>query len=411
MPIDMSGALKPRIDALITEAKKWEKSNNGEKAATCYRQAAFLTGQYADATKLSDIRQRRLDNAKGLLQLANSIEKGTSRPAGAGGRRHPYKAANGKPAGPRSSSGPANDASETEDDFESIIEQFITRSSVTWDDIYGLEETKKEIKLAYGLEFVRKPQGVNVRGWRKILLYGPPGTGKTLLAAATSNQLKATFYNVSLDSILSKWFGESSKITHSLFESASRNAPSVIFIDEIDGIAGKRGGEQSSADRRILNTFLTEMDGLKAKGEDPFVLIMAATNRPWDLDDAIVSRFEKNISVPLPGPEVRVGILNIHLTKTGIANDFPLEELADLTEGYSGRELEQIVRGLVMGIVVEMNPDLPLQVDQGPEVLSRQTLKLRPITRFDWEKELAKTPAKVTSETTERLRQWELSFE
>jgi len=260
--------------------------------------------------------------------------------------------------------------------------------------------------MTYGLEFVQKPLGVDIRGWRKILLYGPPGTGKTLLASATSNHLDATFYSVRLDSLLSKWFGESSKIVHALFESAASHAPSVVFIDELDSVAGKRGGEQSSADLRLVNTFLTELDGFKDKDEDPFVLIMAATNRPWDLDDAIISRFEKRIAVPLPDLEARKGIIDIHLKKTGFQNKVSLDALGQMTKGYSGRELDQIIRGLVMNIVTEMNPDLADLADLGPQALSKEMLQLRPIKLPDWAGVLERTPAKTTQEVMNRLKDW-----
>ena len=138
---------------------------------------------------------------------------------------------------------------------------------------------------------------------------------------------------------------------------------------------------------------------------------MAATNRPWDLDDAIISRFEKHIVVPLPDIKARKGIIDIHLNKTGFQNEVPLDELASMTEGYSGRELEQIIRGLVMAIVAEMNPDLADHVDRGTQALSKEILQLRPIKRQDWEDVIARTPAKTTREVMDRLREWESNFE
>ena len=415
MPIDMSGSLGSAITTHIAEAKKLEKARDPEQAAIVYRQAAYLMRQFADAAPLVDVRQSRIARSDRLLSLADALDQGEQAPSAvtrrAGNASAVEKAKTGRSSTTSDTQTSPRDDEDAGEEFESQVAQLITRASVSWDDIAGLEDTQREIKLAYGLEFVRKPPGVDIRGWRRILLYGPPGTGKTLLASATSNQLSATFYNVRLDSLLSKWFGESSKIVHALFESAANHAPSVIFIDELDSVAGQRGGEQSSADRRIVNTFLTELDGLKGNDDTPFVLIMAATNRPWDLDDAIISRFEKHIVVPLPDIKARKGIIDIHLNKTGFKNEVPLDELASMTEGYSGRELEQIIRGLVMGIVAEMNPDLADHVDRGPQALSKEILQLRPIKRQDWEDVIARTPAKTTREVMDRLREWESNFE
>jgi len=410
MPVDMSGSFGSAINARLADAKKLEKAKNLDQAATVYRQAAYLMRQFADIAPLEDVRKSRLVRVEHLLSLADSLDQNEQAPRTAIRRTANTSVGENTRSVRPSASGPApappRDSADANEDFESQIDQLITRASVSWDDIAGLEETQQEIKMTYGLEFVQKPLGVDIRGWRKILLYGPPGTGKTLLASATSNHLDATFYSVRLDSLLSKWFGESSKIVHALFESAASHAPSVVFIDELDSVAGKRGGEQSSADLRLVNTFLTELDGFKDKDEDPFVLIMAATNRPWDLDDAIISRFEKRIAVPLPDLEARKGIIDIHLKKTGFQNKVSLDALGQMTEGYSGRELDQIIRGLVMNIVTEMNPDLADLADLGPQALSKEMLQLRPIKLPDWEGVLERTPAKTTQEVMNRLKDW-----
>jgi SpoVK/Ycf46/Vps4 family AAA+-type ATPase len=410
MPVDMSGSFGSAINARLADAKKLEKAKNLDQAATVYRQAAYLMRQFADIAPLEDVRKSRLVRVEHLLSLADSLDQNEQAPRTAIRRTANTSVGENTRSVRPSASGPApappRDSADANEDFESQIDQLITRASVSWDDIAGLEETQQEIKMTYGLEFVQKPLGVDIRGWRKILLYGPPGTGKTLLASATSNHLDATFYSVRLDSLLSKWFGESSKIVHALFESAASHAPSVVFIDELDSVAGKRGGEQSSADLKLVNTFLTELDGFKDKDEDPFVLIMAATNRPWDLDDAIISRFEKRIAVPLPDLEARKGIIDIHLKKTGFQNKVSLDALGQMTEGYSGRELDQIIRGLVMNIVTEMNPDLADLADLGPQALSKEMLQLRPIKLPDWEGVLERTPAKTTQEVMNRLKDW-----
>lgn len=408
MPLDMSGPLRSAIDSKFEDAKKQEAAGNQAKASQLYREASRLMHRYADTTKLADVKQQRLQTAKVWADLSKALTN----------QKQPVKTAvsdvpkSAPPQAGQSLARPtASSPSESDDALGAQVDQLISKASITWNDIGGLEETKRQIKLAYGLEFIGKPEGVNIQGWRKILLYGPPGTGKTLLAAATSNQLDATFYNVRLDSILSKFFGESSKLIHALFDSARNSSPSVIFVDEIDAVAGKRGGEQASSDRRLVNTFLTELDGMTGKDDDSFVLVMAATNRPWDLDEAMLSRFEKNVLVPLPDSDAREAIIKNRLDKMGFPCEVPVSELAEMTEGYSGREIEQIASGLVMMIVESVNPTLSATVDKGPEALAQNTLKIRPITREDWDTVLASAPPKVTSDVMDRLRQFEESFE
>jgi katanin p60 ATPase-containing subunit A1 len=181
----------------------------------------------------------------------------------------------------------------------------IHKSDVQWGDIGGLEDTKDSIKSAYALALAQKPAGVQVSSWRNLLMYGPPGTGKTLLAAATAGNLEATFFNVKVSSLLSKYFGESTKLISALFSVARRLSPAVIFLDEFESLTPVRGSGESGAERRIVSTLLAELDGLQAKDDTGFVLTICATNLPWLLDLAILSRFQRRIYVPLPDPDAR----------------------------------------------------------------------------------------------------------
>ncbi|MFM7930096.1 MAG: AAA family ATPase, partial [Pirellula sp.] len=152
------------------------------------------------------------------------------------------------------------------------------------------------------------------------MFYGFPGTGKTLLAAALCNALEATFYVVKCGDLLSKYYGESPKIVHALFEEARRQPQSIIFIDEFDALAGNRDGMDNSADRRLLVSLLTELDGIQHKGSGArknHVFTIAATNTPLVLDEAILSRFKRRIHIPLPDQAARKEMLKIHLSDRG----------------------------------------------------------------------------------------------
>src|SRR5205814_715183 len=155
----------------------------------------------------------------------------------------------------------------------------------------------------------------------------------------------SVFYNVKVSSILSKYFGESSKIISELYGTARDTSPSVVFLDEFESLAGQRDASDSGAERRILSTLLSELDGMDSKGRtDLYVLTIAATNRPWDLDNAVLSRFEKKILIPLPDETTRDRILKIHLQKKGFTTDVPYDELVRLTNGHSGREIERFCK-------------------------------------------------------------------
>ena len=285
---------------------------------------------------------------------------------------------------------PAPPQEEVSNEFVSQIEGMIHTSNLTWSSIGGLDETKEEIKLAYGIGLANTPQGVSLDGWKSMLFHGPPGTGKTMLAAATSGSIQATFFNVQVGQIVSKYFGESPKLISTLFEVARDRAPSVIFFDEFEALSSQRTGDESGAERRVLSTLLTEMDGLGSKGSDNYVLTIASTNVPWSLDKAILSRFQKKIYVPLPDEPAREAILEHELQGRGIESDISYTEFARQTDGYSGRELAAICQTIVNSIISSMNPQISELVDQGMAKLRNYTLKLRPINRQDVENAIRK---------------------
>ncbi|CAH8337480.1 unnamed protein product [Eruca vesicaria subsp. sativa] len=212
---------------------------------------------------------------------------------------------------------------------------------VTFADIGSLDETKESLQELVMLP-LRRPdlfKGGLLKPCRGILLFGPPGTGKTMMAKAIANEAGASFINVSMSTITSKWFGEDEKNVRALFTLAAKVSPTIIFVDEVDSMLGQRtrAGEHEAM-RKIKNEFMTHWDGLMSSPGDR-ILVLAATNRPFDLDEAIIRRFERRIMVGLPSVESREKILRTLLSKEKTENlDF--QELAQMTDGYSGSDLK-----------------------------------------------------------------------
>ncbi|KAK9045171.1 hypothetical protein V6N11_059060 [Hibiscus sabdariffa] len=214
---------------------------------------------------------------------------------------------------------------------------------VTFADIGALDETKESLQELVMLP-LRRPDLFNgglLKPCRGILLFGPPGTGKTMLAKAIANEAGASFINVSMSTITSKWFGEDEKNVRALFTLAAKVSPTIIFVDEVDSMLGQRTrvGEHEAM-RKIKNEFMAHWDGLLTKSGER-ILVLAATNRPFDLDEAIIRRFERRIMVGLPSIESREKILRTLLAKEKVV-DLDYKELAIMTEGYSGSDLKNL---------------------------------------------------------------------
>eukprot|EP01035_Chromulina_nebulosa_P019338 gene19338-25202_t len=180
--------------------------------------------------------------------------------------------------------------------------------------------------------------------WKGILLYGPPGTGKTLLAKAVSSMNNLTFFSCSSSSLISKWRGDSEKIINCLFQSARCMSPSIIFIDEIDALVSIRQSDEHEASRRMKTEFFAQMDGITNQNDSGRVIVLAATNCPWDLDTAILRRLEKRIYVPLPNSQARCDIFSIYLKDLTIDSKIDINNLAELTENYSGADIFVLCR-------------------------------------------------------------------
>jgi transitional endoplasmic reticulum ATPase len=224
-------------------------------------------------------------------------------------------------------------------------EVLIEKPNVKWEDIGGLDKVKQSLNEAveWPLKSPKDFERMGIRPPRGILLYGAPGTGKTLLAKAVATESKANFILVKGPELLSKWVGESEKAVREIFKKARQTAPTIIFFDEIDAIAPKRGAYSGThVTESVVNQILTEIDGLETMKD---VVVLAATNRPDMVDAALLrpGRFDRLILIPIPDKKTREEILKVH-TKNMPLKGVDLKKIADQTEGYSGSDIEALCR-------------------------------------------------------------------
>lgn len=219
------------------------------------------------------------------------------------------------------------------------------RPAVTFAEVGGLDEVKQRLNRSFLLP-LRQPEvfakfGKSLRGG--LLLYGPPGCGKTFIARALAGEIGARFVSIGLPDVLDMWLGESERKLHELFENARRNAPTVLFLDEVDALGQRRSNFKGSAGRNIVNQLLAEMDGVDGANRDLFVL--GATNHPWDIDTALrrPGRFDRLVFVPAPDVAARARILELRLSDRPTAGPLDLTRIARRAEGFSGADLAALV--------------------------------------------------------------------
>ena len=299
-----------------------------------------------------------------------------------------------------------------------------TNPNVSFDDIAELSQAKKALQEAVLLPLIIPDYFKGIRRpWRGVLLYGPPGTGKTMLAKALATQGKTTFFNVHSSSFASKWRGESEKLVRILFEMARFYAPTTIFIDEVDSLCSKRGeGNEGEGSRRVKAELLVQMEGVNSntsasaneKSEEDkrkIVTVMAATNRPWDLDDALRRRFEKRVYIPLPNEKGRLQLFNLNLKKIEVDQNINYDKLVKLTDGYSGADICNVCReASFMPMRRELLANRGRRVEDLVNDQDFRTKIRAPIVMNDFEKAISNISKSVSQKDLEVYDKWTKEF-
>ncbi|HET6799140.1 MAG TPA: AAA family ATPase, partial [Nitrososphaeraceae archaeon] len=244
---------------------------------------------------------------------------------------------------------------------------------VTYEDIGGLKNEVQKVREMIELP-LRHPEifeRIGIEAPKGVLLYGPPGTGKTLLAKAVANETNANFYAIGGPEIMSKFYGESEERLRETFKQAQENAPSIIFIDEIDSIAPKREEVSGDVEKRVVSQLLTLMDGIGSRGK---LVVIGATNRPDALDPALrrPGRFDREIEIGIPDQEGRFDILQIHTRGMPLTEDVNLESFAKITHGFVGADLEALSKEAAMRSLRRILPEINMEQTKIPvEVLNK----------------------------------------
>lgn len=261
----------------------------------------------------------------------------------------------------------------------------------------------------------------------RVLLFGPPGTGKTLLASAVAGSLDATFFDVKLGGLLSKYFGETSKQITALFDLAEEMSPSIVFLDEIDALTQSRESDLDETSRRVLNTLLSELDGID-KNDDSFVMVLGSTNTPWDLDQAIRRRFPRRVLIPLPDVGAAEEIVAINtveggitfegspsafqLSDTGRRVDTPVEAIASecIHRDFTGSDVEAVCRTAVNAMINRSNTGLASVADRGFDAVREYDLSVDAVRPQDVQVAFERTSASLSEESVRRFDEWDREF-
>ncbi len=390
---------------LLDKAIELDQRGMKKEAAQYYLKASKILIKLSNAASLPSVQKHYLDRAQECVDRVRYIS-GIKKKA-----RGPPEGLTTPPVfSPDVGSEPAMEKTaevETEVDEdtrrlqEMISDTIITeRPSVKMSDVAGLADAKQAIHDAI-IAPMKHPElfkGKSRQPWRGILFYGPAGCGKTLIAKAVASEVNATFFNVSAGNIVSKWLGESEKLVMNLFALARRNQPAIVFMDELDSVGVSRSGDDVGGERRLKTQLLTELQGLASDLEDR-VTVIGATNLPWELDFALRSRFEKKIHVPLPDKPARKKIFEIHMEEIEVAPEVDYDELADLSEGYSGRDISVVCREAAMEPIRDLQRTGRMEEEE-------EILDIRPVSREDLLQAIENIRPATSPEDVKRYIDW-----
>ena len=457
------GGMQPRSQAIVQSRKAVTPSvhrfagNNNNNNANNNANA----GNSPAAARLERMRQER-DNANGnrnnraptkaptkaplpsraVARNGNAQQQPPKSSAGRGaqgqgqgqGKKDNSAAGGGAGDGPKKYSDMAKEKGLVDQDLIDTIENDIVEGkvSVTWESIAGLSEAKHLLHEAVVLPLWMPDYFTGIRRpWKGVMMFGPPGTGKTMLAKAVAAECGTTFFNVSAATIASKWHGQSEKMVRILFQMARYYSPSTIFFDEIDALAGSRGAaNEHESSRRVKTELLVQMDGIggdddaaaeddntnaedgEAKEDKPktTVIVLAATNMPWDIDEAMRRRLEKRIYIPLPDTVGRKELFRINMKGCDIDENVDMEKLGDMCDGYSGADVANVCRDAAMMSVrriMEAARKQGLRKEEMQLMLKEQKTQLHTaVSQQDFEDALAKVNASVSDADLRRYSEW-----